>query len=86
MVRGDRDSEPLLKGLAVMDERSEIGTISVVGGTLFTGHERPSRTFPEGRVCSAKGCGTRLSIYNDGAFCFLHEPEITPRLRGKKIA
>jgi hypothetical protein len=69
-----------------MDERFEGGTISVVGGTWFTGHERPSPTFPEGRVCREKGCGTRLSIYNDGDFCFLHEPEITPRLRGKKIA
>ncbi|MGA2036595.1 MAG: hypothetical protein ABSH04_03310 [Acidimicrobiales bacterium] len=69
-----------------MDDRSDRGGVSVVSATWFTGHERPSRTFPEGRVCGEAGCGTKLSIYNEGDYCYLHEPETMPRLRGKKIA
>lgn len=68
-----------------MDDRSDGGGVSI-GGTWFTGHGRPSRTFPQGRTCSEPGCGTRLSIYNDGDHCYQHEPETVPRLRGKKIA
>jgi len=68
-----------------MDERSDKAVASV-GGTLLTGHGRPVRTFPGGRVCGEEGCGTALSIYNDGDYCYVHEPESTLRLRGKKIA
>jgi len=68
-----------------MDDRSDRGGASI-GGMWFTGHGRPSRTFPGGRVCGEEGCETNLSIYNDGQFCYLHEPEMTPRMRGKKIA
>jgi hypothetical protein len=68
-----------------MDDRTEGGGVSI-GGTWFGGNSRPSRTFPDGRVCAEDGCATKLSIYNDGDFCYLHEPEMAPRLRGKKIA
>jgi hypothetical protein len=37
-------------------------------------------------VCRQPGCTTRLSIYNNGKFCYQHEPMIVPRTRGKKIA
>jgi hypothetical protein len=57
-----------------------------VSGMLFTGYGRPSRTFPKGRVCSEPGCKTKLSIYNESEYCYLHEPMTAPRLRGKKIA
>jgi hypothetical protein len=57
-----------------------------IGGTSFAGHSRPSRTFPRGRVCDEPGCDTKLSIYNEGDYCYLHEPQTAPRLRGRKIA
>jgi hypothetical protein len=68
-----------------MDDRSEIGARSI-GGTAFTGPSRPSRTFARGRVCREDVCRTKLSIYNESDFCFLHEPQVTPRMRGRKIA
>lgn len=68
-----------------MDDRSD-GRNGSIGGTGFAGHGRRSRTFGEGRVCGETGCGTQLSIYNDGDYCFRHEPELAPRLRGRKIA
>jgi hypothetical protein len=71
-----------------MDERKERGEgfEGSVGGTSFNGHGRPSRTFPRGRICAEDGCETLLSIYNEGRFCFHHEPQTTPRMRGRKIA
>jgi hypothetical protein len=68
-----------------MEERSFGGGVSV-GGSWFKGYGRPSRTFASGRVCSEPGCETKLSIYNDGDFCYLHEREAHMKLRGKKIA
>jgi len=60
---------------------------TVLQGTPITGgSERPSRTFGKGRVCRESGCGTRLSIYNKGKFCYKHEPMAVPRTRGRKIA
>ncbi|MHB8438272.1 MAG: hypothetical protein ACYDD4_03820 [Acidimicrobiales bacterium] len=71
-----------------MEQRSEMGDRSErsIGGSAFTGSGRPTRTFERGRVCEEDGCETQLSIYNDGRFCFQHEPQATPRMRGKKIA
>jgi hypothetical protein len=37
-------------------------------------------------VCRETGCTTKLSIYNNGKFCYQHEPMAVPRTRGKKIA
>ncbi len=68
-----------------MEERTEFGDQSI-GGSAFTGHGRPSRTFASGRVCAEPGCDTKLSIYNDDEYCCLHLSPSTPRLRGKKIA
>jgi hypothetical protein len=56
-------------------------------GEHFTGgSERASRTFGAGRVCKEEGCDVRLSQYNSGSFCSLHEPMAVPRTRGRKIA
>lgn len=55
-------------------------------GTPFGRGERPSRSFGTGRVCRQPGCGTRLSMYNSGKYCYDHEPMAVPRTRGKKIA
>ncbi len=52
----------------------------------INGPDRPSRSFAKDRTCREPGCGTRLSIYNDGDYCYLHEPMAVPRTRGKKIA
>jgi len=57
-----------------------------VGGTPISGSDRPSRSFGRGRVCQEEGCGTRLSMYNEGRYCYRHEPMVVPRTRGKKIA
>lgn len=62
-----------------MSERS-------VQGFAFTGTDRPSRSFGKGRTCTEEGCETRLSLYNPGKYCYLHEPMAVPRTRGKKIA
>ena len=34
-------------------------------------HQLPkaNRTYSEGRVCAADGCGTKLSIYNKWQYC-----------------
>jgi hypothetical protein len=71
-----------------MEQRIEYGDRfeKSIGGSAFTGTGRPSRTFARGRVCDEDGCETRLSIYNEGRYCYQHEPQATPRMRGKKIA
>ena len=57
-----------------------------VSGLPITGNDRPSRSFKKDRECHHPGCGTKLSIYNNGKYCYLHEPMSVPRTRGKKIA
>jgi hypothetical protein len=57
-----------------------------VGAHAIAGADVPSRRFKAGRICRNPGCGTRLSIYNEGSFCYQHEPMTVPRVRGKKIA
>ncbi len=57
-----------------------------VGALPICGNDRPSRSFKKDRTCLEPGCGTKLSIYNQGKFCYLHEPMSVPRTRGKKIA
>jgi hypothetical protein len=55
-----------------------------VAGARITSGERSSRRWRKGRVCREEGCETRLSVYNDGAFCSLHAPMVVPRTRGRK--
>jgi hypothetical protein len=62
-----------------MSERS-------LGGHTLSGSERPSRSFGKNRTCREPGCNTKLSMYNQGKYCYLHEPMAVPRTRGKKIA
>lgn len=57
-----------------------------VGASSLTASGRPSRAFKSGRGCREPGCETRLSIYNDGHYCYQHEPMAVPRTRGRKIA
>jgi len=68
--------------LVVVDDVAD----RAVRGTSLSGNDRPSRSFGAGRVCREPGCSTRLSIYNNGKFCYQHEPMAVPRTRGKKIA
>ena len=65
--------------VGAMSERS-------LGGHMLSGGERPSKAFGEDRVCRQAGCNTKLSMYNNGKYCFQHEPMAVPRTRGKKIA
>jgi len=62
-----------------MSERS-------LAGQTLSGSERPSKSFGKDRTCREPGCDTRLSMYNHGKFCYLHEPMSVPRTRGRKIA
>ena len=57
-----------------------------VGAVPIVGSDRPSRAFEKNRMCRQPGCGTMLSIYNQGRYCYLHEPMAVPRTRGRKIA
>jgi len=59
---------------------------AIAGQAFGTGAERPSKSFGKGRTCKEDGCETRLSRYNPGSFCSLHEPMTVPRTRGRKIA
>ena len=59
---------------------------AIVGHALGNGADRPSKNFGNGRTCKEDGCETRLSKYNPGKYCSLHEPMTVPRTRGKKIA
>jgi hypothetical protein len=57
-----------------------------VAATSINGADRPSKAFAKGRECREPGCETQLSMYNNGKYCYLHEPMAVPRTRGKKIA
>ena len=61
-------------------------TAQAIGGTSLAVPDRPSRSFGKGRKCKEPDCDTRLSIYNQGHYCYLHEPMAVPRTRGRKIA
>lgn len=43
------------------------------------------KSYPRERICGHPGCGTHLSIYNDGTKCSLHEDKTAPRTRGRRI-
>ena len=46
----------------------------------------PSQTSHGGRVCSAPGCETKLSIYNLDQLCWQHADLVFPNYRGKRLA
>jgi hypothetical protein len=58
----------------------------VVAATSINGSDRPSKAFGTDRLCREPDCETRLSMYTNGKYCYLHEPMAVPRTRGKKIA
>jgi hypothetical protein len=45
----------------------------------------PSRAEVEGRICSAPGCTTRLSVYNASERCWQHAEVAFPNHRGKRL-
>jgi hypothetical protein len=47
--------------------------LSVFRGFAIGGGDGHAPTFEPGRVCSAPGCETRLSVYNASTTCWLHE-------------
>lgn len=57
-----------------------------IAGQSLTAGGRPPRSFRRGRICSEPGCGTRLSIYNPGNCCGLHESMSQVRTRGVPAA
>jgi hypothetical protein len=44
-----------------------------------------SQTSGAGRVCSAPGCETKLSIYNLDPTCWQHADLVFPNYRGKRL-
>lgn len=46
---------------------------SILGGPLVGELGARVAQAPAGRVCEEEGCNTRLSVYNPGARCSLHE-------------
>jgi hypothetical protein len=52
-------------------------TNASIGGERLSSYERPTR-FAEDRRCATGGCQTRLSVYNPGEHCSLHE-SLAPR-------
>jgi hypothetical protein len=56
-----------------------------VGARGPVGSSRRLRTFRPGRLCGELGCGTRLSIYNDGSYCSRHQANDSPKMRGKRV-
>ena len=59
---------------------------SVFRGARIRELPRPNQTYPEGRVCAAEGCSTKLSIYNRWEHCWQHEPVHGYVPRGKRKA
>jgi hypothetical protein len=59
---------------------------AVSGTAIGTVASRASKAYKTNRVCGHDGCETVLSIYNKGKYCYQHEPMVTPRTRGRKIA
>jgi hypothetical protein len=45
----------------------------------------PSRQTSSGRVCAEPGCATKLSVYNDAAYCWQHADIVFPNYRGKRL-
>ena len=45
----------------------------------------PSRAEEHGRVCSAPGCRTKLSVYNASERCWQHADSRFPNHRGKRL-
>jgi len=41
-------------------------------GALPLGHGTRSRSYGRGRVCTAAGCSTVLSLYNPSVLCSIH--------------
>lgn len=66
------------------DEGSERITMSDIMKARKTGsYVRKPGTYAAGRVCSKKGCDTRLSTYNARSTCRQHTPVRFPRVRGR---
>ena len=49
-----------------------IHKVSQLSGTHME-HGNPVRKFKAGRTCEVDGCDARLSVYNPGAACALHQ-------------
>jgi len=45
-----------------------------------------SPTTAGGRICTVRGCTTKLSIYNLSATCWQHTELDFPNYRGKRLA
>jgi hypothetical protein len=65
-----------------MQEHTQMS--DTVGVSMHNDHDRPPRRFSSGRMCMELGCGTHLSVYNNGSRCSLHHLCVAPRMRGRK--
>jgi hypothetical protein len=44
-----------------------------IGGPIIGAEPHHVKTFPRDRVCEHEGCSTRLSMYNRGSLCVVHD-------------
>ena len=44
-----------------------------IGGPILGADHHHVKTFPCDRVCEHEGCSTRLSMYNSGSLCVVHD-------------
>jgi hypothetical protein len=56
-----------------------------LGARGLQGSGTRCKTFAPGRLCGELGCGTCLSIYNDGEYCSRHQAKDSPHMRGKRV-
>ena len=54
-------------------------------GHRLQGGVRPSKAIDGIRVCTQRGCATRLSRYNKRDHCNQHAPISYPRVRGRFV-
>ena len=49
-----------------------------IGGPILGAEHHRVKAYPCDRVCEHKGCSTRLSLYNPGSLCVVHDERGVP--------
>ena len=49
-----------------------------IGGPIIDAEHHRVKAYPRDRVCEYEGCPTRLSVYNHGPLCGVHDDRGVP--------
>lgn len=49
-----------------------------IGGPIIGAEHHRVKAYPRDRVCEQEGCSTRLSVYNHGPLCAVHDDRGVP--------